>query len=196
MTIRLSLISHASTEAVRAARFARDESLDRFGVTAAQAMGHTLRPYDLSRTAPERRTTETAEALGLAASRSDLIRDWDCGRWAGLSFEEIQEQEPSALGEWLGDPSAAPHGGESLLELLARVSGWLEGLQAGAIVAVTHPAVIRAAIVSALGVSPAAFWRIDIAPLSCVDLTGHNGRWNLGEIRRYGKGELPTGDGL
>jgi broad specificity phosphatase PhoE len=33
-------------------------------------------------------------------------------------------------------------------------------------VAVTHPAVIRAAILTALDAPPKSFWRIDVAPVS------------------------------
>ena len=80
----------------------------------------------------------------------------------------------------------APHGGESLLDLLARIGSWLDHLQrqpaptaSVRIIAVTHPAVLRAAIVHALDAAPSAFWRIDAPPLTRVRLSGHAGRWNL-----------------
>jgi broad specificity phosphatase PhoE len=57
-------------------------------------------------------------------------------------------------------------------------------------VAITHPAVVRAAIVHALGAPPAAFWRIDVAPLSRTDLSGRDGRWNL---RGIGRPDRPDG---
>ncbi|MFC7642844.1 hypothetical protein ACFQX6_19370 [Streptosporangium lutulentum] len=41
------------------------------------------------------------------------------------------------------------------------------------------PPVIRAAVVHALGAPAAAFWRIDVAPLARVALTGRGGRWQL-----------------
>lgn len=45
------------------------------------------------------------------------------------------------------------------------------------VVAVTHAPVIRAAIVHALGVSPAVFSRIEIAPLSIVELRRSRRGW-------------------
>ena len=78
-------------------------------------------------------------------------------------------------------PLAAPHGGESLAALIERASVWLDRslTREGATLAVTHAAVVRAAIVSALGAGSSAFWRIDVAPLWVARLTGHDGRWNL-----------------
>ena len=46
-------------------------------------------------------------------------------------------------------------------------------------IAVTHPAVIRAAIVHALQVPLPAFWRFDIAPLSLTDLRFNGGVWSV-----------------
>jgi broad specificity phosphatase PhoE len=45
----------------------------------------------------------------------------------------------------------------------------------GHTIAVTHPAVIRAAILNSLQSPPESFWRIEIAPLSVTDLR-YNGR--------------------
>jgi broad specificity phosphatase PhoE len=49
----------------------------------------------------------------------------------------------------------------------------------GATLAITHAAIVRAAIVHALGADSSAFARIDVAPLSLARLSGHAGRWNL-----------------
>ena len=104
-------------------------------------------------------------------------------------WPQLQGDEPEGgAAPGSADPAAAPHGGESLLDLLARIGGWLDHLQAGTrrqtgtrcvIIAVTHPAVIRAAIVHALDATPSAFWRIHAPPLTRVRLSGHAGRWNL-----------------
>ncbi|MDI7047409.1 histidine phosphatase family protein, partial [Escherichia coli] len=45
------------------------------------------------------------------------------------------------------------------------------------VVAVTHAPVIRAAIVHALGASPAIFSRIEIAPLSMIELRRSRRGW-------------------
>jgi broad specificity phosphatase PhoE len=49
----------------------------------------------------------------------------------------------------------------------------------GRVVAVTHPAVIRAAIILALDAKPVSFWQIDILPLCRVRLRDNSGRWTL-----------------
>lgn len=85
------------------------------------------------------------------------------------------------LEAWLSRPVAAPHGGESIADLVSRVARWLESLTANPLrtVAVTHPAVIRAAIVAALDIAPASFWRIDVAPVGRVVMHFRDGRWTL-----------------
>lgn len=127
-----------------------------------------------------------------------MLRDCDYGRWAGRAFNDVQAQEPDAIAEWLRDPAAAPHGGESILELIARVARWLD-LQCAAperTVAITHAAVIRAAILHAIEAPPQSFWRIDVAPLSLARLSGANGRWNLASLGRIeAQGERNATDG-
>lgn len=192
MTVRLSLVCHAPTPALRGASFPDDESLDALGQSEAAAAATDERwAASLCATAPERRARETAAALGLAPEIDERLRDCDCGRWRGASLRVLQADEPEAVQAWLTDPAAAPHGGESLLALLARVGGWLDqlsltspGAGSARVLAITHPAVIRAAIVNALGAGPAAFWRIDVRPLTRVALSGHAGRWNLTAIER------------
>ncbi len=89
------------------------------------------------------------------------------------------------MAEWRFDPAAAPHDGESIVELIDRVDGWLDSLtptvpQGGSrIVAVTHPAVIRAAILAVLHIPPESFWRIDIAPVSRTVLHFRDDCWTL-----------------
>lgn len=91
-------------------------------------------------------------------------------------------REPGAVELWLSDPLAAPHGGESLLAFISRIGGWLDTRPAddgGAIVAVAEPAVVRAALVYALGAPPLTYWNVDVRPLSTITLTGWSGRWHL-----------------
>lgn len=66
------------------------------------------------------------------------------GRWQGFTLGEAMAREPEAVDAWLVDPRSAPHGGESLLEFIQRVGGWLDTRPAddgGKIVAVAGPAV-------------------------------------------------------
>ena len=184
MTTRLKLLCHASTSAVRTSSFPADEPLDEQGRQKLAAFPNTLRHTDRCFTSPALRACQTAEALGLTATIEPDLRDCDYGQWTGRTFEEVQAQEPQAMADWIGNPDATPHGGESIAALIARVSGWLDAQNTapGSVVAVTHASVIRAAIVCALKAPPRSFWHIDIAPLSLVSLSGHGGRWTLGSI--------------
>ena len=181
MTTRLKLLCHASTSAVRSAAFPLDEALDPQGRQRLAAFPHRLRQNDRCFTSPALRATQTAEALGLDATVETALRDCDYGKWTGHSFEEVQARQPEAVAEWMRNPEAAPHGGESVAALIARVSAWLgaQNSTPGVIVAVTHASVIRAAIVCALEAEPRSFWHVDVAPLSLTRLSGNHGRWTL-----------------
>jgi broad specificity phosphatase PhoE len=122
-----------------------------------------------------------AEAVCAAAFTLSTLRDCDYGDWRGSSFDKVSARDPVAVSKWLSDPAATPHGGESLLSLIERVGEWLEGESAmnRRSIVVTHPTIIRAAIVHAIEAPPKSFWRIDIAPLSITRLSGTGGRWSL-----------------
>jgi broad specificity phosphatase PhoE len=181
MTARLDLLAHGASAATRAARFPDDEALEPSAVGALQALSSRRRSYARVLAAPARAARATAQALGLDAEVEMALRDCDYGRWRGLASKDVAEREPDAFAAWLGDPAAAPHGGESVAALIERVGSWLgQSLtHEGATLAVTHASVVRAAIVNALGAGSSTFARIDVAPLSLARLSGHAGRWNL-----------------
>ena len=52
------------------------------------------------------------------------LRDCDFGSWSGLTLDEVGARDPVALADWLADPQARPHGGETLAELVGRVGRW------------------------------------------------------------------------
>jgi broad specificity phosphatase PhoE len=181
MTTRLHLLSSASTSAVRSIAFAADEPLDPFGWKSLSGLSGRLPPYDAVLRSPALVAAQTAEGLGLDARVEPMLCDCDFGRWAGQSLAEIQAQAPEAVSDWLQNSSAAPHGGESFVDVLTRVGRWMDGLLAGsgALLAITHPFVIRAAIAHALGAGAETFRHIDIAPLTRVKLSGGGGHWKL-----------------
>jgi broad specificity phosphatase PhoE len=181
--VRLTLVSHAMTDAMAVARFPADEPLNDIGRRQAETIGR----LDISGTArqlagPERRVVQTAELLGLRPMTEPRLADLDCGRWRGDMLRSIS---PAELNAWLTDPGQAPHGGESIVDLIERVAGWLASLtttlpdSALPTVAVTHPAVIRAAVLRALDVAPNSFWRIDIAPVSRTVMHFRGGVWTI-----------------
>jgi broad specificity phosphatase PhoE len=184
MTARLILVCHASTAAVRAPAFPADEPLDARGRERAKALANTLPRIERCFASPEQRTMQTTEALGLNAIALPILRDCDYGTWRGCAYDDVVAREPDAVAKWLHDPSAAPHGGETLQSLMQRVGEWLggENVTHRQTIVVTHASVIRAVIVQAIEAELPSFWRIDIAPLSVTRLTGDGSRWNLAAI--------------
>jgi broad specificity phosphatase PhoE len=181
MTARLDLLAHGASSATRAARFPNDEALEASAVSALETLRGKLRSYGCVLTSPSRGARETALALGLESAVEIALQDCDYGRWRGLEVADVAAREPEEFAAWVADPAAAPHGGESLTALIERAGVWLgQSLsREGATLAVTHAAVVRAAIVSTLGASFSAFWRIDVGPLCVARLSGRDGRWNL-----------------
>ncbi|MEV5376247.1 histidine phosphatase family protein [Streptomyces nondiastaticus] len=178
MTVRVMLISPAAV-AAHEARFGDDGPLDAAALRRTRAAG-PLPAAGRVLTAPSPRCRETAAVLGAdAAGDEPALRDLDAGRWRGRELMELGASEPEALAAWLTDPDAAPHGGESVRDVIARAGEWLDGLEDGRVLAVAAPAAIRAAVVHCLALPAQSFWRLDVQPLSVTELTGRGGRWNL-----------------
>ena len=177
--VRLTLVSHAMTDAMVAGRFPADEPLNDGGRRqAGAAAGLDINRATRQLAAPERRARLTAELLGLQAGVEPRLADLDYGRWRGEALGGVGAERLEA---WRADPTQAPPGGESIVALIDRVARWLDSLTFNALrtAAVTHPAVIRAAIVAILDAPPESFWRIDIAPLSRTVMHFRGQAWTL-----------------
>ena len=178
--MRLTLISHAATDAQRRASFPLNEPLGDGEVETISALRWNAPRAQCTLSAPELRAQQTSQALGLSAEVDSELRDCDYGAWSGFALNDVGSSKPEEVAIWLTDPGAAPHGGESIVDLIDRVGLWLKNQRDVAhTLAVTHPAVIRAAILCALEASPQTFWRIDIAPLSITDLRWNERMWTL-----------------
>jgi broad specificity phosphatase PhoE len=184
MPTRLVLIAHGATAATRRAAFPLDEPIEAAARELAETLGPELMPAHRVYTAPELRARETAMALGLAAEPQGLLADLDLGRWRGKTFDAMLTEGPEAIAAWTSDPASRAHGGESVDELMARVKPWLDHQReaGGKVIAVTHPAVLRAAVTIVIGAPSSSFWRIDIGPLTQVELRGDERRWTLRSI--------------
>jgi broad specificity phosphatase PhoE len=68
-----------------------------------------------------------------------------------------------------------------VVDVMIRVRKWLDSLAArrGRLAAVTHPAVIRAAVLVALDAPPRSFWRVDVAPASRTVMHLRGQAWTL-----------------
>ncbi|MEU5672105.1 histidine phosphatase family protein [Micromonospora sp. NPDC047762] len=185
----LRLVAHGHTAALRRARFGgADDGLDEGGLRAALAQAHAGadRRWRLGENAtclssPAVAARQTADAFGLLPTVETALADCDYGDWSGRSLEEVAESQPQALHDWLSAPDCAPHGGESVTEVRDRVGSWLDAQHraGGRVIAVTHPLVIRVAVVHALGLPMATYRQVDVEPLAVVRLTSQGARWHL-----------------
>ena len=134
---------------------------------------------------PEKACVATAVCLGGEAEPVPELRECDFGAWTGRTLADVAFEDATALDTWLHDAHAAPHGGESLAELINRVGRvlddhpWPEGRS----VLVVSPLVARAAAVHALGASPEVIFHIDIAPLGRLLISRSDHAWRIQELR-------------
>lgn len=176
MAQRLFVVAHAPTSTTKASVFGdpgemvRWEEFQRLsGRTACWVSG------------PEKVCQATALRLGGTSEVIDDLRGCDFGAWSGKALGEVASRDPSGLDAWLHDPCAAPHGGESLAELISRVGAvvddhhWPDGRS----VAVVTPLAARALLVHALGAAPEVIFRIDIAPLGRASISRSQQTWRL-----------------
>jgi broad specificity phosphatase PhoE len=170
---RVVLIAHALSPSLRHQVLGGDDEPDPAALAAVVADG-----LDLVVSSPARAAVRTSEALGAVPVLESALRDREHGAWTGRRYAELVAEEPAAVRRWLADPDWAPPGGESVREVVDRVGAWLD-TQAGQVVAVTHPAVIRAAVIYVLQAPLDAYGRIDVRPLTTAQLTEHRGRWNF-----------------
>lgn len=126
---------------------------------------------------PLRRARQTADAIaaayGLPVTVEDRLVELDYGDWDGKSLADVPA---SAWAEWRADPTFAPPGGESLVDVSARVIAMCLELLAGGddVVAVSHVSPIKAAVCWALGTDERASWRmhLDLASITRVAARG------------------------
>ncbi|MEU1185346.1 histidine phosphatase family protein [Streptomyces sp. NPDC005820] len=181
MTSRVSFVSPAMNDSLRRARFDDGGPIDAGGAARARAAAGSLPSAVRVLVSPSVRCRETAVALGLDGIEEAELAGLDVGRWRGLTLAEVGAAEPQEVGRWLADPDAAPHGGESVADLCARVGRWLRRASEtdGRTVAVVEPEIVRAVVTVVLGAPTAAFWRLDVPALSVTSVSGRDGRWNV-----------------
>ncbi len=178
MPTRITLLCHGPTSATRATAFPLDEPLEKQAMVAA-ARAAALRRIDRCWSSPALCARQTAAVLSLEPLTDPDLRDCDYGRWAGRSLRDLEAEEPDGIIAWLSDVNAAPHGGESVVDVLQRIAAWLDRRigERGHGLAVTHASVIRCAILHAIAAPAASCWHIDVAPLSTTELRHDGLRW-------------------
>jgi broad specificity phosphatase PhoE len=176
MASRLILVAHGATTGTQDMVFGDESDLVRPELVTAET--HRVMSWSCG---PEPACVQTAAVLGGRAAVVPELAGVDVGRWRGRSLGEVAAAEPDGLRRWMTDPSAAPHGGESLVQLVARVAAYCDAREwpAGRNVAVVAPLVARAMLVHALDVGPEAIFRVDLAPLGHIALSRRGPGWRL-----------------
>ena len=125
---------------------------------------------------PLLRAVQTASSISDNVEIDDRFIELDYGDWDGVPMSEV---DSNAWNHWRTDPSFRPPGGESLIELDARVRPALEDVREEAttrhVVVVSHVSPIKSAITWALGVGPDVTWRchLDRASMCRIGIGPH-----------------------
>lgn len=154
-----------------------DPGLDDLGRQQAQALAAALEragvlPAARVISSPLRRSRETAEAFGRPVEVDDRWVELDYGELDGTPLRDVPADVWS---HWRDDPSWAPAGGESLVDLGVRVREVCAAVAGDAaeqdVVVVTHVSPVKAALAWALGVGDDISFRAFVAPASITTIS-------------------------
>lgn len=145
---------------------------------------------------PLSRTQATAEAIFAAGYPPQelgveaALIEQTLGAWEGLPHAEVAAlfaRRPSHFWPLPGD-ARPPGGGESMIDVIARVGAALARLAADHsgedVVAVCHGGVIRAALAHALGIAADQAQAISIDNLSLTRIEWHHEGWWIGGVNQ------------
>lgn len=144
-----------------------DPALDELGERQALALAAALPGPARVIASPLQRTRQTAAAFGQPVEIDERWIELDYGELDGTPLRDVPA---TVWATWRADPSLAPGGGESLVDLGVRVRAACGELAEEAsrrdIVIVTHVSPVKAALAWALGVGDEVSWRAFVAPAS------------------------------
>jgi probable phosphoglycerate mutase len=162
---RIHLVRHGRTVMNRQVRFRgrRDVPLDEVGRLQAKGAAHVLRELEPAAIVSSdlARAWDTAQVLGAAldlpVTADPRLREIDVGRWAGRTAEEIVAAgDGEVLAGWRRGDDVPVGGAERPSELGRRGATALrehaETMSVGVLVVVAHGALIRASVLTLLGV--------------------------------------------
>ena len=140
--------------------------LDPEGERQAQRSGEYLRaafPDALVISSPLTRAHQTALAVSSNVLIDERFIELDYGQWDGIALTDVDAQ---SWADWRADPGFRPPGGETLVELDARVRPALDEIaeraQHGHVIVVSHVSPIKSGVTWALGVGPEVSWRCQL----------------------------------
>jgi probable phosphoglycerate mutase len=181
---RFLVVRHGQSTYGAQGRFTglRDVPLTAAGREQAVAVADRIGPLTpaVVLTSPLIRCRDTAAIIagrvGAPTVEDDRLLDERLGDWTGLRIDQIEAGWPDDLIIWRRDPAAAPPDGESFVQVRERVRPLLtearRAYRGHTVVLVTHAAVAKMILVTALQVDPAAAYRlrVDTGSLSAFDV--------------------------
>jgi broad specificity phosphatase PhoE len=189
----LVLVRHGETEWNHDNRVqgSMDVPLSSRGRAQAEALAQELlrrrEAYDRIYTSDLKRAGETARILatrlgGPEVAVDPLLREMDCGRWEGLSIDDLREREPEGWRRWMDDPAFRVPGGESILDVRERARAFLESRReelrgAERVLVVAHGLLNRMILSEIMAIEPqrARFFATDNASFARF-------RWSRGRV--------------
>jgi broad specificity phosphatase PhoE len=163
---QLILVRHGETEHnVRGiAQGWNDSGFSEVGASQVRALALRLRAFEPTAlyTSTLQRAWATAEAIGRETGLSpiglDDLREMNCGRWEGMSFLKVREDDAELYRQWISDPEACCPGGESHAGLRRRMEKAIASIAAGngknvRPIVVSHATAIRVITTSLLELS-------------------------------------------
>jgi alpha-ribazole phosphatase len=185
---RILCVRHGTTDWNAQSRLQgqADIPLNSLGLQQARAIAARLASEKIDRvySSPLVRACRTAEHIRAqhktSLSLPQIIPDKNLqeisfGEWEGLTFSEIEAQDPIGLAAWRADfLHQAPPGGESLAQLASRVNLFYSKLIMEApqetILIVAHGGPLQVIICLALGLSPQRYWQYHLTPASLTEI--------------------------
>ena len=188
------LTAHGQEQAKRAAAYVAEQLAGWRGGAGAVAIYSS----------PLQRTRQTAEAVAEALANAggagggaparprvhttEALIEMNFGDWEGRTFAEVMDEFPLEHDACLWDSSAAPSGGESPDDVLARVRPFLGDVARNHpgedVVLVSHVTPIKSILRHALCASGAIYrtLHLDLAGLSVIEIFGADGAVRGGEV--------------
>lgn len=187
--VNVYLARHGETTWNLAGRYQgrRESSLTALGMAQAAALAEAMRGANAGRVvaSPMLRTTATArpaaEALGVALETDDRLIEIAHGTWEGRLREEIEANDAARYHAWRHDPAHAVFvGGETVPQVRERWRAFARSFASDVpALIVTHDAVVRVALVEALGRDLDAFWDVEVENGAYAVFEVEDGRWTL-----------------
>ena len=208
---RIVFWRHGRTEWNLARRFQgqTDIPLDDVGIEQARVAARLLTGLSPTAiiTSDLTRAIQTAEALaeltGLVPSVDPRLRETDAGIWEGLVWTDLDSAYGDDLRRWAWDPHLPAGGGETRVEVAARVT---EAVRAAVdelpdestLVVVTHGGAARAGIGQMLGLPELTWEALGVLSNCAWTVLAEKPEGQLGpgasvwRLHEYNAGSLPT----